>query len=173
MFTICGRDYLTKREFDAWVRNMVQSYNTFAKTRNNIKCYQHCECSALDPILGKLGHTRDTVIINLRNYKVAFAKCHRDDEFRSDVGVAIAWARYNNKLVPNVIENAKANKLNIGDKVYYTDSVVLGVCEAYFAGTVYDDATKQVKYLFNVGTVKNPCDRYFAVSDLSSIYVLE
>lgn len=165
MFTICGKEYYTKKEFECWCADMYNSYLAFAKNCKYIKCYQNA--------ISFKQRLRDTVIVNFKTHKTGFSRCHRDDEFCTSTGIAIAWARYNNKTVPNVIESAKANNLNIGDKVYYTDSVVLGVCEAYYSGTVYDDATKQVKYLFNVGTVKNPCDRYFAVSDLSNIYVLE
>lgn len=174
MFTICGEQYVTKREFNCWVRDMNNSYLEFTKKRNHFKCYSYCDRGIANPNFGDpIGKNRITMIVNLKTQKVAFSKCHKDDEFETSVGLAIAWARYMNKPIPKVVEYAKPKNLTVGTKVLYTDSITGSASEAYYVGTVYDDADKQRKYLFNFGTPKKPIEEYLSLDSLKNIMVVE
>ena len=174
MFTICGERYVTKREFNCWVRDMNNSYLEFTKKRNHFKCYSYCDRGVANPNFGDpIGKNRITMIVNLKTQKVAFSKCHKDDEFETSVGVAIAWARYMNKPIPKEVEYAKPRNLKVGTKVFYTNSITGSASEAYYVGTVYDDANKQRKYLFNFGTPKRPIEEYLSLDSLKNIMIVE
>lgn len=84
---------LTEKEFSVWCKNMVASFKRYEKYHPNIGLLMWGNPSE---------SSRKTVIINMKTMKTSCAKCHPSDEFSRDVGIAIAWARYNNLPVPKV-----------------------------------------------------------------------
>ena len=46
---------------------------------------------------------RKVVIINTRNGRCGIAKCHANDDFSLDVGVALAWVRYTKDQIPDYV----------------------------------------------------------------------
>lgn len=55
-----------------------------------------------------------TTIVNFRTGKVTKAKCHKDDEFDAEIGIAIAWARYRGYEIPKVKRIVHSSTLKYG-----------------------------------------------------------
>ena len=71
-------------EIYAWVQRMSDEfYNSHGR-------YIYYDC-----------HKNKIRITNIRTGKTAMAKCNNTDKFNREVGIAIAWARYTNKPVPD------------------------------------------------------------------------
>lgn len=60
--------------------------------------------------------TRETTIFNTASKRSATAKCRVGEVFSVRVGVAIAWAKYNNEVVPDYALSIPREELVNGDK---------------------------------------------------------
>lgn len=123
---------MTEKEFAVWCKNMVESFKSYEKCHPNIGLLMWGSPSEKD---------RKTVIINMKTMKTACAKCHPSDEFSKDVGIAIAWARYNNNPIPQVVN------CNVVDDFY---SVIHGEKIVWF-----DKPNLRDRKYVCVGMVKN------------------
>ena len=57
-----------------------------------------------------------TRITNTLTGKSVVSKCHKNDYFDAEVGIAVAWARYNGAEIPTLVEdNNERSKLEILD----------------------------------------------------------
>jgi hypothetical protein len=57
-----------------------------------------------------------TRITNTLTGKSVVSKCHKNDCFDAEVGIAVAWARYNGAEIPTLVEdNNERSKLEILD----------------------------------------------------------
>lgn len=61
--------------------------------------------------------TRETTIFNTKTKRHATAKCKIGEDFLIEDGIAIAWAKYNNELIPNYEDTIKREDLKNGDKI--------------------------------------------------------
>lgn len=104
--------FVTKHEFDSWVRDMCNSYNNRGAEFVNVRKM------TVDPCESK----GRTIIINLKTGKTAVAKCHKDDEFSPGIGLAVAWAKYKNIPIPVVAENVDIKDLKFLDEFYMSRS---------------------------------------------------
>lgn len=121
---------LTEKEFSVWCKNMVASFKSYEKYHPNIGLLMWGNPSE---------SSRKTVIINMKTMKTACAKCHPNDEFSRDVGIAIAWARYNNKQIPQVVNCYAVDDLDSvirGDKIVWFDKPNLRDRQYVCVGTV-------------------------------------
>jgi hypothetical protein len=160
---------LTEKEFAVWCKNMVESFKSYEKNHPNI-----CLLMWGNPSES----SRKTVIINMKTMKTSYAKCHPNDEFSRDVGIAIAWARYNSNPIPQVV-NCNAvddfdsvirgekivwfDKPNLRDRKYVCVDLVTDIDKwgrdcAYLLESVDDDkyhiSTKTFRDCYIVGDVK-------------------
>ncbi len=60
--------------------------------------------------------TRETTIFNTASKRCATAKCRMEEVFSVRVGVAIAWAKYNNEVIPDYTLSIPRKELVNGDK---------------------------------------------------------
>ena len=70
--------------FYEWVKQMIKEY------QNSPDYIQFCA----------VADEKYSILINHRTGKVTKAKCHEDDIFNEEVGLAIAWARYKGYEIP-------------------------------------------------------------------------
>lgn len=89
---------MTKIEFKKWVKEMCKKAETE---------HIHNNCDVMV-------HNNITVCVN-SNGKVGIAKCHPDDIFDYDIGVAIAYARMRGLEVPKVTICKKLSEMKNGE----------------------------------------------------------
>ena len=92
---------MTKTQFDKWVMRMIERYK-------NERLFSDCESREV----------KDVVICVDRNHNVGIAKCHPDDKYNVNVGIAIAYARMRGIRVPKVITYKKLSEMKNGDRFY-------------------------------------------------------
>ncbi len=102
------RRFVTKHEFDSWVRDMCNSYNNRGSEFINVRKL------TIDP---QEANGR-TIIMNLKTGKTAVAKCHKDDEFSPGIGLAVAWAKYLNRPIPVIATYVDIEDLKFMDEFY-------------------------------------------------------
>ena len=102
--------FVTEKEFNLWVKDMVKSYN------NRGKEFQNVRKLTLDPAESN----GRTIIMNTKTGKTAVAKLHKDDKYSPGIGLAVAWAKYRNREIPVVATNQPIQTLNFLDTFYFT-----------------------------------------------------
>lgn len=104
---------MTKVEFDKWVKNMLEEYHNIDKT-----------------IFIKKFGSKTSIAYDCKTNKIAMSRCHPDDEFRQDIGVAIAYARCKGYEVPKISTYKKFCELKNGDrfKGYLSTYLFIGKC---------------------------------------------
>lgn len=117
---------MNKQEYRAWIESRLDSLAQLlpykerpwiiASRRMSIynEKYYFCYVSNFF-ICGNL-LTRETTIFNTKTKRHATAKCKIGEDFLIDDGIAIAWAKYNNELIPNYEDTIKREDLQNGDK---------------------------------------------------------
>jgi hypothetical protein len=118
---------VTKSAFKSWAYDITASLNAFLKEENNKMGAQ-----PYVPVLGEwdagmaviygniVVATSDmglTTITNTKTGKSASARLHTDDPFDPIIGLALAWARYSHREIPQVMETEWQlwEKLSSGD----------------------------------------------------------
>ena len=91
--------------FYEWVKQMIKEY------QNSPDYIQFCA----------VADEKYSFLINHRTGKVTKAKCHEDDIFDEEVGLAIAWARYKGYEIPKERRIVYASKLKYGQHFYFMD----------------------------------------------------
>lgn len=92
---------VTKEQFNKWAVGM---YNEYIASK-------YCSTRCND------GNT--VICFSKHGNKIGKATCHKDDEFKFYIGVAIAYARAAGKEVPTVIEEIGIKELKYGDNFIY------------------------------------------------------
>lgn len=106
-----------RQRFDEWV---IGHYNQATNLRK-VPIFHHNSMCGLDISrkenlfktsiqihIYNLEHK--VVILNTRNGRCGISKCHDNDCFSTEIGIAIAWARYCNEEIPDyVLEYSEVN----------------------------------------------------------------
>lgn len=126
--------------FEKWVETMVNQY-------------------ADDPsVLIKLfGDTH--IGYNFKTQKISTARCHPEDIFDSDIGIAIAYARCKGYKVPKKPVYKKLSEMKNGDRFIYRKETVL-----HFIGK-YPFLKDMYVMLNNSGTTYVLADEEFEMVD--------
>lgn len=94
-----------KKEFNKWVDDVIR--NKYKKDTNCAVVFNEAK--------GK------TIVVDTNNYKMAVAKCHKDDTFNNNIGFAIAYARLRGIPIPEVSEEPQRWRAKYKE-IYYTIS---------------------------------------------------
>lgn len=89
---------MTKIEFMKWVREMIKKYNVEKYNKG---------CSRM--IYNKI------VVCIDSNRNIGIAKCHPDDDYDYNIGIAIAYARCKGIEVPKVTNYKRLSEMENGD----------------------------------------------------------
>lgn len=120
---------MNKKEFEAWVDSRLDSFAQILPNKTkpwldmSIKL-QHKGNYLLNYANTYIGNffihcdliTGETTIFNTATKRFATAKCRIGDVFNVRIGVAIAWAKYNHKTVPDWAYSIPREELVNGDK---------------------------------------------------------
>ena len=93
---------MTKIEFMKWVREMIKKYDV---EKHNKGC-------------GRMVYNKIVVCID-SNRNIGIAKCHPDDDYDYNIGIAIAYARCKGIAVPKVTIYKKLSEMKNGE--YFID----------------------------------------------------
>lgn len=95
-------------DFGAWA---YEKYRRFSNAQ------------ALDPSLACVvsQSSRTTVIVNMKNGKTSFSKCHKCDTFHAYIGLGVAWARYIGEEIPKQVTIVKISELTPGQKFAFSN----------------------------------------------------
>ena len=94
--------------FEAWALEKYRQFKTAEESNPNL-------ISAVSSI------NRTVAIVDLKNRKTSFSKCHKCDTFNMYVGYGVAWARYTGEEIPKQIDIVKISELNPGQKFIFAD----------------------------------------------------
>lgn len=119
---------MTKVEFDKWVDEMIEKY----ANDNNIFVKRFCD--------------KTYIAYNFKTNKVGMARCHPDDEFNRETGIAIAYARCKGIEVPKISTYKKFCELKNGDRFSYGNIYYL------FIGKCLDDDNEYCYAIQNLTT---------------------
>ena len=116
---------MNKKQYEEWIEHKLKSFSQFLPdkmnpavtlgyTMQNSKRIYHTLYAGnffvyADLIAG------ETVIFNTKTMRSAKAKCHYEDTFSTYEGIAIAWAKYNNEIVPQYEKSINRDELQNGD----------------------------------------------------------
>jgi hypothetical protein len=155
---------ITKKDFDIWVKDMFNSFKTYVEKHDCMKYCCFCEGNTN-------GSTnRETVIINLKTHKTAFARCHKDDMFDEETGFAIAWAKYNGVMIPSVVKCRAVDDIDAvlkGERVVIFDTSFCG-CRRYIYKGTADNFGYGTVYLFECVSDH----RMLVVDNLNDCYIV-
>lgn len=76
--------------FEAWAH---EKYNQFMKEKKSNPDF----VQVVSP------SNRTVTIINMKNRRASFAKCHDYDKFNTYIGYGVAWAKYIGEEIPKEI----------------------------------------------------------------------
>ena len=93
--------------FEAWALEKYRQFKTEQESNPNL-------ISAVSSV------TRTVAIVDLKNRKTSFSKCHKCDTFNMYVGYGVAWAKYKGEEIPKQIDIVKISELNPGQKFYFS-----------------------------------------------------
>ena len=127
-------------EWNKFIQSMIDSWD-----HRNKKKYCNVQYA--------YGVDRCVVLVNSKSGRTVVARCHKNDEFDSAVGLAIAWARYLGIKIPKcgtILHTTDIVHLKFGTKLYVHEKVCNKFWdhEMIFAGTsgntiyLYDPDTK-------------------------------
>jgi hypothetical protein len=121
-----------KRQFDQWVDDKITSLDNFmsSMTSKYRKDSDGKARGAIRGIIWKLGtsvvygnfiitvkENGDTIIYNTRTRRRGEARLNLNDTMDYELGLALAWARYNHKEIPMIRTSIKVCNLKVGDVV--------------------------------------------------------
>ena len=108
--------------FEAWA---LEKYNQFKKEKESNPDF----VEVVSP------SNRTVTIINMKNRRASFSKCHNDDKFNTYIGYGVAWAKYIGEEIPKQIVAIKISELNPGQKFTLANKVEVEVKgEFYYIG---------------------------------------
>lgn len=120
---------MDKREFEAWIDSRLDSFAQILPNKCRPwtdMCFKlHDKKSYMLTYLNAYAGnffihcdliTRETTVFNTASKRSATAKCRVGEEFSVRAGVAIAWAKYNNEVVPDYTLSIPREELVNGDK---------------------------------------------------------
>jgi hypothetical protein len=117
---------MNKKEYMKWIDRKVHSFsNLLADKRNPAELlgytmqnnnYRKEFTLRIDNFIIYVNlYTAETVIFNTKTMRSAKAKCHDGDTFNINEGIAIAWAKYNNEVIPQYENSIGRDELQNGD----------------------------------------------------------
>ena len=141
--------FLTRVQFDQWVKDMIKSYN------NRGTAYKNVRRLTMDD-------TQDTIILNKRNGRTAMARYDGTNKYSPELGLAVAWAKFKNLPIPFVATIVCAKELKYLDKFYLgkntdTEYTYIGSLESnpdYFIARTNDGKLEELPYYFAKTDVK-------------------
>jgi hypothetical protein len=105
---------MTKKEFKKWVDEMVRKYNADFK----VLCLN-------GEGTGYIIEENKIIVLDAKTGKTGMARCHEDDKFKFETGLAIAYARLKGFEVPEIEEESNFERVEKG-KIYYSIGAGLG-----------------------------------------------
>jgi hypothetical protein len=116
---------MNKKQYEEWIEHKLKSFSQFLPDKmnpaatlgytmqNNKRTYHTLYAGNFfvyaDLIAG------ETVIFDTKTMRSAKAKCHYEDTFSIYEGIAVAWAKYNNEVVPQYEKSIHRDELQNGD----------------------------------------------------------
>ena len=97
-------------DFEAWA---LEKYRQFRKVQESDSNFVAVPSPA----------TRTVTIINLKNGKTSFSKCHNCDKFNVYVGYGVAWAKYIGEEIPKQATPVKISELTPGQKFVFDEFI--------------------------------------------------
>ena len=94
--------------FEAWALEKYRQFVTVQESNPNL-------ISAVSSV------NRTVAIVDLKNRKTSFSKCHKCDTFNMYVGYGVAWAKYIGEEIPKQITFVKISELNSGQKFIFAE----------------------------------------------------
>lgn len=116
---------MDRKQYNEWVNNKLKSLSQFLPDKmnpaatlgyamqNNKRLYHTLYVGNFFIYADLM--TGETVIFNTNTKRSASAKCHADDTFDIYEGIAVAWAKYNNEIVPQYEKSISRDELQNGD----------------------------------------------------------
>lgn len=121
---------MNKAEFDKWVKDMLEEY------------YHNIDTTI---IIKKFG-SKTSIAYDCKTNKIAISRCHPDDKFRQDIGIAIAYARCKGYEVPKISTYKKFCELKNGDRFRWFPSTY------FFIGKCYNSNNEVIYVVQNLMT---------------------
>lgn len=129
---------MNKAEFEKWVKDMLEEYHNIDKN-----------------ILIKRFGDKTYIAYDCKTNKIAISRCHPDDEFRQDIGIAIAYARCKGYEVPKVSTYKKFCELKNGDKFKWYSTITylfIGKCYSHSNEIAYAIQNTNTLNIKQIGT---------------------
>lgn len=140
------KDKMNFKEYKEWLKNSLLSYYA---------------CRAKH--IHKIVDYNKVIIMNARTGKTASVFCNKEDVFDDFIGTAIAWAKYNNRKIPEFIdERIPISDLKIGQKFKLLESEItklftdntyefLGVKKGHYAVRLHHNKKDSVELFLRYG----------------------
>ena len=96
----------TTSNFKEWAYEKAIECNDFRRVHDYICCHFF---------------ERNTVLVNLKNGKTWVAVCHESDNFDSNIGIGVAFARFLGEEIPIERKEVNLSSLHYGDKFSFDD----------------------------------------------------
>ena len=97
----------TVSNFKEWAYEKAIECNDFRRVHDNMCCHFF---------------ERNTILVNLKNGKTWVAVCHESDNFDSNIGIGVAFARFLGEEIPVEQKKVKLSNLNYGDRFTTCDN---------------------------------------------------
>ena len=97
----------TVSNFKEWAYEKALDLDRFRKNHDYLRC-----CF----------YKRKIVLVNLKNGKTWVAVCHESDNFDSNIGIGVAFARFLGEEIPVEQKKVKLSNLNYGDRFTTCDN---------------------------------------------------
>lgn len=117
---------MTQKEYRQWLESRLDSFAQVlpykerawvdAGRRMKLRGESRYTCTIGNFFISGDLLTRETTIFNTKTKRHATAKCKIGENFHINDGVAIAWAKYNNEIIPDYEDTIKRDELQNGDK---------------------------------------------------------
>lgn len=121
---------MTKIEFDNWVDEMYEKFC----------CDNNVQATFFDEQI------TTAIVYHFKKRKIGIARCHPDDKFNRETGIAIAYARCKGIEVPKISTYKKFCQLKNGDRFNYGNIYYL------FIGKCLDDDHEYCYAIQNLAT---------------------
>lgn len=117
---------MNRKQYEEWIEHKLKSFSQFLPDKmnpaatlgyamQNSKRTYHTLYAGNFFVYADL-ITGETVIFNTKTMRSAKAKCHHEDTFSIYEGIAVAWAKYNNEVIPDYALSIPREELVNGDK---------------------------------------------------------
>ena len=128
---------MNKAEFEKWIKDMLEEYHNIDKN-----------------ILIKRYGSKTYIAYDCKTNKIAMSRCHPNDEFRQDIGIAIAYARCKGYEVPKISTYKKFCELKNGDrfKIQNRPYFFIGKCYDFQGDIIYAVQNLMTYRIERIGT---------------------